>query len=127
MSRGSLDQQRLLRALLRQDFVAFLEKVFATVAPGQPYLANWHIEAIAHQLTEVAARRVTRLVVTVPPRSLKSICASVALPAWLLGHDPTRRIICASYAQELSVKLANDFRLVVGSDWYRRLFLRTRL
>ena len=62
-----------------------------------------------------------------PPRSLKSICASVALPAWLLGHDPTRRIICASYAQELSVKLANDFRLVVTSDWYRRLFPHTRL
>ena len=62
-----------------------------------------------------------------PPRSLKSICASVALPAWLLGHDPTRRIICASYAHELSVKLANDFRLVVTSDWYRRLFPHTRL
>src|SRR3954470_19951493 len=127
MSMGFLDQPRLLRALLRQDFVAFLEKVFATVSPGQRYLPNWHIEAMAHQFSEIAAGRVVRLVVTVPPRSLKSIGASVALPAWLLGHDPTRRIICASYAQELSVKLANDFRLVVGSDWYRRLFLRTRL
>src|SRR6478735_1192157 len=113
MSRGPLDQQRLLRALLRQDFMAFLEKVFVTVSPGQLYLPNWHIEAVAHQLTEVAAGRVTRLVVTVPPRSLKSICASVALPAWLLGHDPTREVICASYAEGLSVELHNQCRNVM--------------
>ena len=26
---------------------------------------------------------------------LKSLCASIAFPAWVLGHDPSRRIICA--------------------------------
>ena len=55
MSRGPHDQQRLLQALLRQDFVAFIEKVFVTVSPGESYLPNWHINAIAHQLTEIAA------------------------------------------------------------------------
>ena len=126
MSMGPLDQQRCCRpcsAGLRRLHREGLRHGLARAA----YLPNWHIEAIAYQLTEIAAGRTPRLVVTVPPRSLKSICASVALPAWLLGHDPTRRIICASYAQELSVKLANDFRLVVTSDWYRRLFPHTRL
>ncbi len=33
-----------------------------------------------------------------PPRSLKSLIASVAFPAFILGHDPTHRIICVSYS-----------------------------
>jgi hypothetical protein len=37
-----------------------------------------------------------------PPRSLKSICVSVAYVAWLLGHDPTRRVIVASYSGDFA-------------------------
>src|SRR5690606_5195531 len=81
----------LLAALLRKDFCAFVEKVFHTVASGDRYLPNWHIEAIAHALSRCRAGDVTRLLITQPPRSLKSICASVAFPAWSLGHDPTLR------------------------------------
>ena len=56
-----------------------------------------------------------------PPRHLKSICASVAFPAWLLGRDPTRRIACISYSNDLALKHSNDFRNVMTSDWYRRI------
>src|SRR3954469_13699946 len=48
--------------------------------------------------------------------------SSCALPAWLMGHDPTRKIIVASYSDELARKLSRDFRAVVESDWYRRCF-----
>ena len=51
-----------------------------------------------------------------PPRHLKSIIFSVALPAFLLGQDPTKRIICVSYSNELATKHAIDFRAVVTSD-----------
>jgi hypothetical protein len=68
-----------------------------------------------------------RLIVNLPPRSLKSITFSVALPAFLLGLDPRRRIICVSYSGELAKKLANDFRAVVESAWYRRIFPNTRI
>src|SRR5215203_2453860 len=37
------------------------------------------------------------------------------------------RIICVSYSIELAKKLANDFRAVVESDWYRRIFPGTRI
>jgi hypothetical protein len=47
---------------------------------------------------------------------------SVALPAFELGHDPSKRIIVASYGTELAIKLTNDFRMVIGSPSYRRLF-----
>ena len=113
--------------VLRHDLVAFTHGCFRTVVPGQRYLPNWHIEAIAHRLERCRQRKIRRLIVTLPPRSLKSICASVAFPAFALGHDPTLRIVCASYSQELAAKHARDFRTVLESPWYRRLFPHTRI
>jgi hypothetical protein len=67
------------------------------------------------------------LLITIPPRHLKSICTSVAFPAWMLGHDPTRRIICASYSNDLATKHARDCRAVMEADWYQRVFPGSRL
>jgi len=114
-------------AILRQDFTSFIEKVFATVCPGQIYSPNWHIEVIADRLEACRLGRIKRLIITLPPRYLKSIIGSVAFPAFLLGHDPTARIICASYAQDLAEKHAQDCRSVMLERWYHQVFARTRL
>src|SRR5215469_10871786 len=111
-----------LDAVLRTDLPAFVRKVFGTVSSGDYYAANWHIEAICHVLEKVRHGEIKRLIITVPPRHLKSICTSVALPAWILGHDPTRKIICVSYAENLAGKQALDCRAVIESDWYRQVF-----
>ena len=111
--------ERVMRNALRTDFYAFVEKTFQTVCPGQTFWPNWHLEAICHALRRVAAGEIKRLIILVPPRSLKSICASVALPAWLLGNDPTCRIICVSYSADLAAKHARDCRAVMMAPWYR--------
>jgi predicted phage terminase large subunit-like protein len=120
-------QQRLLRAILRQDFLAFVEKVFTEVSPGDRYLYHDYVAAIAYALMNLSGAESPRLIVNLPPRSLKSILVSVAYPAWILGHDPTRKIICASYSEDLARKFARDFRRVVDSRWYRDLFPSMRL
>ena len=63
-----------------------------------------------------------RLIINIPPRHLKSLASSVALPAWLLGRDPTRAIINVTYGQELSDKFARDCRAIMTTGWYRDLF-----
>ena len=103
---------RKLEGLLRNDFRAFIHKVFTTLCPGQDYERSWHIEAIAYQLERVRRGEITRLIINMPPRSLKSISASVAFPAFVLGRDPSRRIICVSYSGDLAKKHSNDFRAV---------------
>ncbi len=108
--------------VLRSDFTTFIERCFSTVSPGDKLQLNWHIERIAMVLEKVRRGETRRLIITLPPRNLKSICVSVAFPAWLLGHDPECRIICASYGQELANTLARDTRRVMESDWYRRNF-----
>jgi hypothetical protein len=118
---------RKFEGLLRNDFRAFIHKVFATLCPGQAYERSWPVEAIAYQLERVRRGEINRLIINMPPRSLKSITASVAFPAFLLGHDPTGRIICVSYSAELAKKHSNDFRAVVEAPWYRALFPGTRI
>ena len=117
----------IVRAVLRQDFGTFIAKVFRTVVPGDPYLPNWHIDAIAHQLMCVSRGECRRLIVTQPPRSLKSICASVAYVAFLLGHNSSRRIACVSYSQEIGATFHRQFRSVLNSAWYKALFPELRL
>ena len=117
----------LLEAVLRNDLTAFTQRCFQTVVPGQQFLPNWHIDAITYQLERVRRGEIRRLIITLPPRNLKSICASVAFPAFVLGHDPALRIVCASYSQDLTAKHAPDCLAVVESAWYRQLFPRTRI
>ena len=66
--------------------------------------------------------RIRRLLISVPPRHLKSLLASVAFPVWCLGHDPSAQIVCANYAQNLADKLSRDCRRIVSSDRDQRLF-----
>lgn len=121
------NRQNLLNALLRQNLYLFVQKVFATVDASQPFKPNWHIEVVCDWLMLAAGEGVNRLIITLPPRHLKSICASVALPAWILGRDPAARVICVSYSDELALKHARDCRKVMESKWYKRLFPGTRL
>ncbi|MGU3539864.1 phage terminase large subunit [Methylobacterium sp. A54F] len=111
-----------MQALLRTDFLAFLQKCFVTLEPGVPYQHNWHLEAIAESLRQITDGETRRLIVNVPPRSGKSIVISIAYTAWVLGHDPTRRIICVSYSEALAKAHHAAFRTLVTSPWYRALF-----
>ena len=118
---------QLIDALCREDFATFVQKCFATLLPSEHFQANWHIHAIAHELSRLRGDAGVRLVINLPPRSLKSIIASVALPAWLIGHDPTLKVICVSYSEDLARKHARDFRVVVESPWFQRMFPAMRL
>lgn len=120
-------RRRYLELILAKDFSVFLWKVFATVSPDDEFLPNWHIEAMTFCAERIIAGKLKRAIVTIPPRHLKSIIFSVALPAYLLGIKPSTRIICVSYSNDLAVKHANDFRAVITSDWYRRAFPKTRV
>lgn len=112
----------LLHAILRNNFPSFLHRCMGTLNPGAPFLQNWHIQAVDHELGRIRGGENMRLMINLPPRYLKSIMVSVAFPAFLLGHDPKRRIFCISYGDDLSEKHASDFRAIVESDWYRQVF-----
>src|SRR6266568_3966586 len=113
-------------ALLRADFAGFAQRCFHELNPQTDFAINWHVRVIAAKLAALRDGRGRRLIINLPPRHLKSLLASVAFPAWCLGHQPSAQILCVSYAQDLADKLSRDCRRIVASDWYQRLFA-TRL
>ena len=110
------------RKVLRSDFHAFLMRCFAELHGDRAYSRSWCVEVIAARLAGVIDGEARRLIVNVPPRHLKSLAASVALPAWLLGRDPSLAIINVTYGQNLSDKFARDCRAIMTSAWYQALF-----
>jgi predicted phage terminase large subunit-like protein len=118
---------RAFNAILRTHFGSFVYRSFLTLNPSIPFLSNWHIDALCYELDRIRRGESNRLIINMPPRHLKSIIVSVALPAFLLGHDPSRRIICVSYGNDLSAKHAADFRTIIESDWYIRAFPGTQI
>ena len=116
-----------VEAVLDQNLMAFTEFAFGVVRPGVLFRPNWHLEAITDKLSQVASGEVRRVIITLPPRTLKSLCASVALPAWFLGHYPGERVVVVSYSDFLARSHANDFRLLVRHPVYQATFPGMRL
>jgi hypothetical protein len=73
-------------ALLRRSLSAFIARTFHELNRDAEFSPNWHIEVIAAELEACWRGETKRLIINVPPRSLKSQAASVAFPAWLMGH-----------------------------------------
>src|SRR5262245_61590584 len=117
----------LLDAICRVDFASFARRCFHSLEPTSSFLMNWVIYALVYHLEQVRLGQIKRLMINMPPRSLKSILCSVAFPAYILGHDPSKRLIAVSYGSDLATKHANDFRAIVNATWYRGQFPGTRI
>lgn len=114
------------QTLLRSDFVSFIERSFYELNPQTQLLMAPYIHLIAMHLEACRLGKIKRLIINLPPRYLKSHCASVAFPVWLMGKDPSARIICASYGQDLAENLANQSRKIMQSAFFQQIFA-TRL
>ncbi len=117
---------RTMKTVLKSDLVSFLHRVFQTV-DGGPFVPKWYLELLAYELEKIRNGSTKRLCICMPPRSLKTLAATVAHAAWRLGHNPKLRIVIVSYSMDLTSKLARDIRSVLESEWYRAVFPGTRL
>jgi len=117
----------VLDALLRTSFHSFMTKAFTSLNSTQQFQDNWHLDAITYQFERCLSGECKRLLITLPPRSLKSHIASVSFPAYILGKNPTARIICASYSQSLADHLSTQTRAVMDTDWYQGIFPATKV
>jgi predicted phage terminase large subunit-like protein len=108
--------------LLRTDFLSYLQWAFYELNPESNLLLAPYIELMAAKLEACRLGKIRRLIINLPPRYLKSHCASISLPTWLLGHSPGTKIICASYGQDLANNLALESRKIMMSPMYQYIF-----
>ena len=123
----SLSPKKAHDLLVQQHLAYFTQRCFQHLNPGDEYIFGKYLYALAYNLEKVASGEIKRLIISLPPRHMKSIMASVAFPAWLLGRDPTRKIVAASYGTELSDMYSLQTRDIMQTSWYQRLFPAARL
>ena len=127
MNSTSTQKSRIFEAACRADFLSFFQALFPILNPGVPLKTNWHLEAMADHLELVLCGVIKRLIIAAPPRSLKSLMASVAFPAFALGRNPAARIIGISHNADLQIRFHNDCRLLIKHPRYQALFPRLEL
>jgi predicted phage terminase large subunit-like protein len=121
------NNQASFNGLLWRYFYPFIVKLFNVLENGTPFLENWHIMTMATYLERCVNGKTTRLIITIGPRYLKSFCASVALPIWILGRDPTAKIICVSYSDDLASHFSRLRRRALTSTFIRLLFPKLQI
>ncbi|MBB6124592.1 phage terminase large subunit [Sphingobium subterraneum] len=119
-------QRDIMDGAARQHLYPFALMMMPVVLSDRPYIANNHVEALCVQLEAAFTGGPRSLLVNMPPRYLKSITVSVLFCAWLIGRDPSFKIIVATYGATLSEDHSRLFRRVVRSPFYRRLFPKVR-
>ena len=112
---------RVAQALRRQSLYAFIQGSLPLLT-GHGGALNWHVELIAQHLEACAKGEVNRLLITLPPRQLKSVCGSIVLPAWLLGRYPDKRVVGVSYSKEISRNHVVATEQLMTSEYYQNLF-----
>ena len=128
-----LDADKVLidldKAEAAESLVAFIRMAWAIVEPGQPYTHGWHIDAICEHLEAITdghelddGTPYNRLLVNVPPGSMKSLIVNVFWPAWEWGpcNMPHLRYVCAAHKVEnLSARDSRRMRQLITSEWYQ--------
>lgn len=107
------------RCLLEESLADFTQAAWDIIEPGTKLIWNWHLDTICGYLEAVRERKIKRLIINVPPGSMKSILTSVMYPAWTWTRYPGRRFLGVTNEQGLAIMHAGMMRLVVGYDWYQ--------
>ena len=123
----NVSSRQQLDAAYRTSLFLFVWRFFSVCVPGEEFINTWHVELVCDLLEQALQGRHKRILITLPPRHLKSFMASTAFVAYALGRNPSLKIMVASYAAELAAKMGRDTQSIMRSPEYARLFPRTIL
>jgi predicted phage terminase large subunit-like protein len=113
--------------LARLDFGVFAVVMFPELHDGKQMVPAPYVNMMAEALMCVWDGAEKRLIFNLPPGHMKSLIVSVLFSAWLLGVEPSKRILCISYGDDLTRQLSRLTRRVMTSRLYRRIFPGTVL
>ena len=106
--------------LCRESLAYFVKRAWGVLEPGNAYVHGWHVDVICEHLEAVSRGDITRLLINIPPGTMKSTLVNVFWPAWEWGPLglPGTRIISASHAQDLAIRDTMKMRRLITSEWF---------
>ncbi|GAJ90766.1 hypothetical protein RRH01S_01_02320 [Rhizobium rhizogenes NBRC 13257] len=107
-----------------QPLAGFVREAWHVVEPSVDYVHGWHIDAICRHLEAVTSGEITRLLINVPPGTMKSLLCGVFWPAWEWGprNRPELRYLGSSYSEHYAKRDNRRMRDLVASEWYQTLW-----
>lgn len=111
----------LERERCQERFLPFVKKMWPSFVHGR------HHAIVAKAFEDVAAGKIKRLAISMPPRHTKSEFGSYMFPAWFLGKFPDKKVMQASNTSELAVGFGRKVRNLVMSETYHEVFPNVNL
>ena len=107
--------------LYRRSLADFARAAWHVLEPATPLKWGWALYAICEHLQAVSQGEITRLLMNVPPGTMKSLLTGVIWPAWEWGPMgmPQKRFIGTAHKQDLAVRDAMKCRRLIQSPWFQ--------
>ncbi len=107
--------------LFCKDFLSFTRKATHRLE-GIRLSRDRYLELLASWLSDFADAITRQQLINLPPRHLKTLMGSVCLPAWILGHNPTTKIMVLSCSEKLAERISRGIRSILSEQWYQEIF-----
>nr|QRW43100.1 MAG: terminase large subunit [Caudoviricetes sp.] len=109
------------RELASRSLADFARMAWPVLEPATDLKWGWALDAICEHLEAVTDGDIRRLLMTVPPGSMKSLLTGVIWPAWEWGPCglPDKRYLGTAHKQELAVRDSMKCRRLIQSAWYQ--------
>lgn len=107
-----------------QTLMGFVREFWPVLEPNTTFVENWHIDAICQHLEAVTDGQILRLLITVPPGSMKSLLVSVFWQAWEWGPRglPHLRYLSTAFNDGPVLRDANKFLTLIQSEKFQALW-----
>lgn len=106
----------------RDSLLAFVKAAWHIIEPDCEFVCNWHIEELVKVLEDVANGKQKRVVINVPPGTMKSLLVSVLFPCWIWARNPHKRILTAAYSDKRALDANIKARNIIKSHWFQKRF-----
>ena len=110
------------RAIASASLFDFIQEAWHVLEPGRELKVGWAIKAMCEHLQAVTDGEINRLLINIPPGSMKSLTTGVFWPAYEWISDPTKRFMGTSHNQTLAIRDNRKCRMLIRSEWYQSLF-----
>lgn len=116
------DEDIRIKTLCESSLYEFVRYAWPYVEGENPYVDNWHIQAICDHLEAGFYGKIKLLIINIPPRCMKSLLCNVFFSAWCWLKRPHSKIFCLSGGYKLAVRDSVKCRQLIQSSWYQNLW-----
>lgn len=112
------------REVCAHSLADFAQAAWHVLEPTTPLKWGWALDAICQHLEAVTDGRITRLLMNVPPGTMKSLLTGVIWPAWEWGPRglPEMRYVGTAHEETLAIRDSRKCRDLIKSEWYQTLW-----